>query len=252
MRQKAGEMLKLGYQLQVMAWPILWVLTAAVPASASGPLDATLYTTYQMNGTTVNLSVCGATQQSSGCYGSGTLGPFVRLGALIEGNQSVRLATNTVTRYIYALDIAAGANSNEVVLYVYKKTDIITSTSDTINVTLFKTVNLPLTGRAAALASMAANAKFLFIGTNQSTQAVRLQKSNFSIVESGSFSPPIPVTAITADKYGYVTVTFGGFSGFGVGNGFIVYGPDGKFQEDGGGASFMLSTDQAVLPLTFP
>jgi hypothetical protein len=227
-------------------------LSLVVPASASGPPDATLYTTYQINGASVDLSVCGSTQQSSGCYGSATLGPFVRLGALIEGNQSVNLAKNMVTRYIYALDIAAGTNSNGVDLYVYKKTDTITSTFDTVNVTLFKTVSLPLTGGSAASASMAANTTFLFIGTNQSTQAVRLQKSNFAIVESGSFSPPIPVTAVTADKYGYVTVTFGDPSGLEGGNGFMVYGPDGSLQEDGGGAPFMLSTDQAFLPTTFP
>jgi hypothetical protein len=244
-------MIRIGNKLSVIVC-IISALTLVVPASASGPPDATLYTTYQMNGATVELIVCGSTQLSSGCYGGGTLGPFVRLRALIEGNQSVNLAKNTVTRYIYALDIAAGTNSNGVDLYVYKKTDTITSTFDTVNVTLFKTVSLPLTGGSAASASMAANAKFLFIGTNQSTQAVRLQKSNFAIVESGSFSPPIPVTAVTADKYGYVTVTFGGFSGVGVENGSIVYGPDGSGQGDGGGALFMLSTDQAFLPTTFP
>ena len=245
-------MLKIGNQLQGMAWTICLALAVAIPASASGPLDATLYSTYQINGATVDLTVCGSTQQSSGCYGGGILGPFVRLGALIEGNQSVHPATNTVTRYIYALDLAAGSNSDGVKLYVYKRSDTITSTFDTVNVALFKTVSLPLTGGSAASASMAANTKFLFIGTNQSTQAVRLQKSNFAIVQSGNFSPPIPVTAITADKYGYVTVTFGKFSGFDVDNGMIVYGPDGSVREDGGGASFMLSTDQAVLPTTFP
>jgi hypothetical protein len=247
-----GEMLKIGNQVRVLAWTVCLALPGAVPASATGPLDITLYSTYQMNGATVDLTVCGSTQQSSGCYGGGSLGPFVRLGALIEGNQSVRKATNTVTRCIYALDLAAGLNSDGVTLYVYKRTDTITSTFDTVNVVLFKTVTLPLTGGSAAWASMAANTKFLFIGTNQSTQAVRLQKSNFAIVQSGSFSPPIPVTSITADKYGYVTVTFGKFSGFDVENGMIVYGPDGSVQQDGGGASFMLSTDQAVLPTTFP
>jgi hypothetical protein len=245
-------MLRIGNKLPAMAWIILLALTVVVPASASGPPDATLYTTYQMNGTTVDLSVCGSLQDSSGCYGGGTLGPFVRLGALIEGNPSVDLATNTVTRCIYALDIAAGSNSDGVDLYVYKKTDTITATYDTVVVTLIETVSLPLTGGSAASASMAANAKFLFIGTNRSTQAVSVQKSNFAIVELGGFFPPIPVTAITADQYGYVTVTFGKFSGFDVENGFNVYGPDGTVQESGGGASFMLSTVEAVLPTTFP
>ena len=196
--------------------------------------------------------MCGSTQESFGCYGEGALGPFVRLGALIEGNPSTNLTTNTVTRYIYALDIAAGTKSDGVDLYVYKKTDAITSTFDTVTVTLFKKVSLPLTGGTTASAAMAANAKFFFIGTNQSTEAVRLQKSNFAIVELAGFSPPIPVTAITADQYGYVTVTFGEFSGFDVENGSNVYGPDGSLGQSGGGASFMLNTNQAVLPTIFP
>jgi hypothetical protein len=164
----------------------------------------------------------------------------------------VDLQTNTVTRYIYALDIATGTNSNGVDLYVYKKTDTITATFDTVSVTLFKTLTLPLVGGSSASASMAANPKFLFIGTNRSDFSVRIQKSNFAIVRSGSFLPPIPVTAITADPYGYVTVAFGDFSGFDVNNGTVVYGSDGSVQQSGSGASFMLSTDQAVLPTTFP
>jgi hypothetical protein len=245
-------MLKIGNQFLLRASIILWTLTVAVPASASAPPDATLYTTYQTNGATVDLTVCGSTQQSSGCYGGGILGPFVRLGALIEGNPSVNLSTNTVTRYIYALDVAAGTNSDGVDLYIYKKTDVITATFDNVTVSLFKTVSLPLPGGSSVSASMAANAKFLFIGTNRGAHSVSVQKSNFAIVESGAFSPPIPVTAITADQYGYVTVTFGKFSGFDVNNGSVVYGPDGSVQQSGGGASFTLNTNQAVLPTTFP
>jgi hypothetical protein len=93
---------------------------------------------------------------------------------------------------------------------------------------------------------MAANNKFLFIGTNQSPQAVEIQKGTFSITQVGGFSPPINVSAITADQYGYVTITFGSFSSGD--NGFVVLGPKGELEEDGGGASFMLNTVQAVLP----
>jgi hypothetical protein len=91
---------------------------------------------------------------------------------------------------------------------------------------------------------MAGNKGFLFAGTNQSQSAVRIQKSNLSVTPIPGFSPPINVSAITADAYGYVTVTFGSFTGGE--SGFYVFGPDGLLREDGGGASFMLSTDQAV------
>lgn len=97
---------------------------------------------------------------------------------------------------------------------------------------------------------MAANNRFLFIGTNKSPDAVEVQKSTFSITQIGGFSPPINVSAITVDQYGYVTITFGSFNS--TDNAFFVLGPDGRGREDGGGAPFMLNTVQAVLPSTLP
>jgi hypothetical protein len=220
--------------------------------AVSGPPDATLFTTYSLDSLdqTVSWIVCGSTASSSGCFASGSLGPFGRAGALLEGNPSVNLKTNTVTRAIYVVDIASGVGGNGVVLYVYKKTDAVSSSFDTVTVTLSKTVTLPLTGGSTALCSIAANNGFLFIGTDQSPQAVRVQKSNFTLTTVGGFSPPINVTAITADKYGYVTVTQGHFSGGE--SGFSVFGPNGALQEDGGGADFMLNTVTAVSTTTLP
>ena len=228
------------------------VLAATIPAMAA-PIDSTLFTTYTINTahTSLNWVVCGSTQSSSGCYASGTLGPFARVGAVIEGNQSANLTTNTVTRLIYVLDIATGNTQTGVKLYVYKKTDTISPSFDTVNVSLVKTVSLTdIVGGTTAQASMAANTKFLFIGTNQSPTALKVQKGTYAITQIGGFSPPINVSAITSNKYGYVTVTFGSFSGpF---NGFVVFDPNGNSNEDGGGASFMLNTDQALLPSTLP
>jgi hypothetical protein len=233
--------------------PAAILLVFCVPGvSASGPPDQTLFTTYNIDASHTSLSwvVCGSTQQSSGCYAAGSLGPFGKIGALLEGNQSTNLTTNTVTRAIYVLDVATGGNLNGVKLYVYKKTDTVTATFDTVSVSLSKTISLPLVGGSSALASMAANTKFLFIGTNQSPSAVEIQKGTFTMTQIGGFSPPIDVSAITSDKYGYVTVTFGSFGGGE--SGFVVLGPDGAGREDGGGAPFMLNTDQAVLPSTLP
>jgi hypothetical protein len=248
-------MSNIGNKLLLAAWIILLFLSATVWVSAqttSGPPDETLFTTYNINAdrTSVNWVVCGSTQQSSGCYAAGSLGPFGKVGALLEGNQSSNLTTKTVTRAIYVVDIEAGSSLNGVTLYVYKKKDTVTSSFDTVSVTLSKTLSLPLIGGSSALASMAANNKFLFIGTNQSPSGLEVQKVTFAITQIGGFSPPINVTAITADKYGYVALTFGSFSGGE--NGFVVIGPDGFGREDGGGASFMLNTVQAVLPSTLP
>lgn len=227
----------------------LLILGAATPLHAA--IDSTLYTNYFLSGTTgVSYVVCGSTQQSSGCYGSGTLGPFGKIGAMLEGNPSTNLKTNTVSRTIYVLDVAYGPNGNEVALYVYKKSDTISPTFDTIAVTLTNTIVLPLTGGSTAQASMAANAGFLFIGTDQSPLAVRVQKSKFAQVQVGGFSPPINVTAITSNKAGYATVTYGTVASGQTGN--LEFGPDGSSQGGGGGAWFMLQTSQATLPSALP
>lgn len=234
----------------VLALTVSLLMTAA--AHAATPIDSTLYTSYFFGGSYQNLTlvVCGSTAQSSGCYGSAGLGPFGRVGAMIEGNPSYNLATNTVTRRIYVVDIAGGSSGTSVVLYVYKKTDVITSSSDTVTVTQISTLTLPLTGGSTAVCSMAANSGFLFIGTDQTPQAARVQKSNLSVATFGGFSPPINVTSITSDKYGYVTVTFGGFSS--ADNAFITFGPNGLGEGDGGGAWFMLSTDAGLSTNSLP
>lgn len=235
-----------------------WILTttivlltslATVPAAAQQPSapDSTLYTTFTINSSfsTVNWITCGSTQESDGCYGAGGLGPFNKVGALMEGNSTFK--GDVVTRAIYVVD---SGNATDVQLYVYKKTDTVTAGGDTVSVTLAKTITLPLTGGSNALTSMGGNDLFLFIGTSLSPQAVRVQKSNLAITQLGGFSPPLDVTSITADNYGYVTVTQGDFNSGE--SAFSLYGPNGEEQEDGGGSDFQLNTRVAAVPSTFP
>ncbi len=222
-----------------LAAMILLAFAALVPLHARGSAatptapDSTLYTTYSGNLTNVNWLVCGSTAQTEGCYASGSLGPFVGVGAMLESNPSVK--GDVVTREIYVVD---SGSADSVKLYVYKKTDTVTADTDMVVVTLARTVTLPLTGGSTALVSMAANNSFLFIGTNLSSEAMEVRKSNFTITQIGGFSPPSNVTSITSDEYGYVTVTQGDV--------FTVLGPDGLLQEDGGGTDFMLGTTQAL------
>jgi hypothetical protein len=102
---------------------------------------------------------------------------------MIEGLPTQNRTKGTVTRYIYVLDIAYGSGGNGVALYVYKKVDTVTSSDDTVSVTLFQTVSLPLTGGSATVASMAANTAFLYVGTNQDDLAVQMKKNNFAITQ---------------------------------------------------------------------
>jgi hypothetical protein len=167
---------------------------------------------------------------------------------LLEGNEYIQ--GDVVTRDIYIVDIARGTGGDEVKLYVYRKTDNITASYDTVTVKLIGAAVLPLVGGRTALCSMAANREFLFIGTDQSPQAVEVKKATLAASEIGGFSPPINVSSITADRYGYVTVTFGGFASGE--NGFYQFGPDGASVGDGGGAWFMLNTTLGLSTTTLP
>jgi hypothetical protein len=234
-------------QLFGFASMMMLVLTASIPLHA-GAIDSTLYTTYllESNNTKVNWVVCGSMGMNSGCFGIGNLGPFGRVGAMIEGDPVQNLKNNTVTRHIYVLDVASGSGGNGVALYTYKKVDSITANSDTITVTLLNTITLPLTGGEATVASMAANKTFLYIGTNQDQLGVELQKRNLTVTQFGEGISPDNVTSITADQYGYIAVIWGN------GSGSEQFGPNGKGLEEGGGAYFTLNTVQATLPSAIP
>jgi hypothetical protein len=227
---------------------LIFALISGTAPHCAAAIDSTLFTTYIMNTarTTLDWTVCGSTGGTNGCYGAGSLGPFGKVGGLIEGLPAQNLTRGTVTRYIYVVDVAY--KSTGVAIYVYKKVDTITST-DTISVTLFKIVALPLTGGSTTVASMAANKNFLYIGTNKDALAVQVRKSTFAISQYGQLSGPATVTAITSDQYGYITTTWTASVGS---DAFNVIDPNGASQGGGGGASFMLNTVQAVRPSTLP
>jgi hypothetical protein len=220
------------------------VTPAATTATASP--DAGLYVDYSFPNSykTVNLAVCGSLAGSNGCYGTGSMAPFGRVGAMIEGNPSVNAKTNTVWRDVYVVDQqSGGGSSTAVALYVYRITEVITAPTASVTVSLIKSIGLPLLGGSKAKTYLAANAKNLYIGTDQTQNAVVVAKSNYAVGSVGGFSPPINSSAITSDEYGYVDTSFGGLSE----SGFYVFGSDGGFVEDGGGANFLLGTTQALM-----
>ena len=238
----------MGKKRALLTLSMLLAISTMVPVrAAAAALDATLFTNYDIlpGFESVNWTVCGSLPGSDGCYGGGTLGPFGYAGALMEGPPSTK--GSTVTRDIYALDVGAG-NGTSVVLYVYKKTDTITSSIDSVSVTLSKTIDLSLTGGKSAVISMAANARFLFVGTNQGGVAIQIQKNNFKQTELlDQSSGGGVVTAITVDQYGFVTLNWIDSSGASANS---VYNPDGELVQEGGGAEFMLNTAQALLTST--
>ncbi len=228
---------------------LVLALTLGGPAWAAAP-DATLYTTYTVTTglTSASWLVCGATAQSEGCFAVGTLGPFGRIGAMLESHPATE--GQTVTRQVYVLDVASGTGGTGVTLFTYTKQDVITDSSDIVTVSLKSKIALPLTGGASVTGMMAANTKYICAGTSQSTQAVSIERSKGVVTGLGGFSPPLTVAAITADAYGYVTVTYGAPGA--QASGFYVFGPTGAYQGDGGGAQFMLDASNAVIPAPLP
>jgi len=92
--------------------------------AASPPPDAGLYTTYELGSSnTVIWGVCGSVFGGDGCVRGGSLGPFGKVGAMMETSAFFDMSTDTVTRWIYVVDIGSGSAHNGVRLYVYKKTD---------------------------------------------------------------------------------------------------------------------------------
>jgi hypothetical protein len=237
------------FRILALAAP-LGLFFSGDPAAAAAP-DATLVTSYfflDSARTEVAWSTCGQTQNTTGCYGGGNLGPLGKIGALLEGKPKVNSSTNTVTRNIYLLDIAAGNNLNQVQLYVYSKRDTITPDTDNVTVVLSQTISLPLKGGTTARALMAANDNFIFIGTSNGSHVVKLQKRTFAVTDIPSQGlPPLNVSAITANQYGYVTVTYGPFDPT-QNSAYDIYDQLGQNVQVGGGASFVVGTQEGALP----
>lgn len=158
--------------------------------------------------------------------------------------------TGTVTRKIYVIDVASGSTASGVSLFVYKRTDVVTADFDDMTVSLERKMSLPLVGGTNASVSMAENNAYLYVGTNRGTQAVSIDKRKWVVTPYTSGEPAVPVSAITADNHGFVTVTFAGAAG--IVSAFIIFDPTGAPISDGGGAQFMLDDSNAVTPIGLP
>lgn len=211
---------------------------AAGAALAGGPApDANLYTTYQVSPDHTSLSwiTCGATAQSSGCYGSGSIGPFERLCAVLQGAPVVN--GSKVVRRIYALDAGTAAGAAPV-LYEYVRTETVSPSYDAASVVLKRHAALPLTGGPGVPCFMAANAVAVYAGTATSYTGALVDRQSFAVGSLPGFSPPELMTAITADSRGYVAAQWSG--------GFYLFGPDGSLQGDGGGGALLLDSNNAL------
>jgi len=185
------------------------LLMSAGPVRAA-PLDQNITTSYTALGTSI-------TWQTAGEYNvppqsSGTLGPFNRACAIVEGKPVTK--GDAMSRSVYVLD-AGNGSANSVRLHVYTRTDKITSsggvTTDVETIVPHRSVVLSLTSAAGAACYMAANDTSVFVSSNANNQASIIDKKTFaeSTIQSYAAQNDGPVSQITASETGIVLVTFG-------------------------------------------
>ncbi|WP_233840514.1 hypothetical protein [Dyella sp. 2HG41-7] len=215
-----------------------------IPVPATPPLDSELYTQYSISGsyTTLNWSVCGSTQTTSGCYASGTMGPFGKIGAVIAGAESDDYASGIATQNIYVVDEAVNGGTG-VMLFVYQKKDVVTSSSDSTTTTPINAVSLSLTGGVGAHTYMVGNDNCLVVATDQGPHTLIIRKSDLSIRLIGGDSPPEAMSSITTDRNGFVVMTSGYSPST---SGFLTLMPSCYGDGDGGGGEFMINATNGV------
>ena len=226
------------------------LLPTASPAAT--PVDSALMTTYTLGPSfqQVIYLTCGNTQETSGCYASGELGPFGHVGAIIEGK--ARESGNVVTREVYVIDTASGATANGVTLSVYKKTDTVTASEDTVEVSLERSVPLPLKGGAHASCYVAGNPSYLYIATNTGPTAVQVKKAGFDLTTITSPTPDTTtrVFSISASTAGWVTIDFGGESPSDAS--YVNFNAVGQEFEQGGGNNAFINSEIGLSTFDLP
>jgi hypothetical protein len=208
------------------------------PVAAHGvALDAGLYSQYRLDGSgTIGFIVCGQLNVShGGCYSTPVLGKFEHACAVLDGEPRTNWNKSVITRAIYVLDKRT-SSGDAPLLYVFKRKDTISETYDDVSVTLVTKIELPMSGGAAAQCFSAANAAAVYVGTDLGPSAVSISKSTFDVQSV----LPQPVTSITADDRGFVSV-----SGH---DGSLVFDPTGVAVATGNGNSTVISTRNAWNP----
>ena len=227
-------------------------LFLAAPALANTPVDSTLYTTYILGPASQQIGyfVCGSTQESGGCFASGEIGPFGRVGAIIESEASE--SGDVVTRYIYVVDTASGASADGVTLSVYKKTDTVTASFDTVVVTFVRSAALPLKGGAHANCYVAGSTTYLYVGTDKDPNAVQVSKASLKLttISSGTSPPATRVLSISATTAEAVTIAFGGDSPSAAS--YVSYNAAGQQFEQGGGYNAYLNSEIGISTFDLP
>jgi hypothetical protein len=193
-------------------------------------LDKGLFATFENYQASVDFTVCGSTGNSEGCYGSAELSPpFDYACGVLEGKPKTK--GDTVTRAIYVLDKRT-STTDPVMLYVYERKDVIANSYDSVSANLKATINLGITGGAAAHCMMAGNLDYVYAGTDVGGAAF-VNKHSLALARLVGKTGSSTLLSITADDRGWVAVSYT--------DQFYVVDPHGNSFEDGGGTAAMIN-----------
>ena len=229
----------------VVVFTLVLAASVTVPCQAQNRnADSTLYTIYDGGDTSISWLTCGPLPQGSGCYDGGSLGPFVHACSIVQ-SVPAPLNPTTVLRYVYVLD--SGPTSGGATLSVFRRTDAISPSFDTITITRVAFIPMPdLVAGPGATCWMVQNPTFVYATTKQSWTVIAVNKANFSLSYFGGFG--VDVSGLTADSYGFVTIDWGSFFT----SDHAVLGPDGQVREFGPGTFFMINPTDGLDPRYFP
>jgi hypothetical protein len=205
----------------------------AASAHKSSPDDG-YYSFYEVSGGgSLELVIC----NKGGCY-PGFFDTFEQPCAVIETVPKVK--GTTMDRDIFIMD-KRNSESDPVTLSIYHRTDTSTGGGgDDFNVTFTKKIVLDITAGPAANCDMVMAPKYLYFGTNLSAVAERADLKKFKTERLDG-----PITQLTADSRGYVTLL--------TASGFDLFDPDGTPVLQGGGSPYeagnQVSTPMSVPPI---
>ncbi len=181
-------------------------VTTAATVVATTPF---FYTTYQRYGANLLWVTCGHDTTSSGCYGSGDLGPFGRPCALAGDGPNVVVAD------------ASPANPQQTLLYFYTRVE-----SNRPTATLVRTVPVAIPASATATCHLAVRGNLAWFGTSASPTFYKVDLGT-GIATAGSTCGGNTSEITVSDKAVVVSQT----------NCYSAFDLTGVMQEDGGQAS---------------
>ena len=128
-----------------------------VATSPAAFASSYFYTTYEVSSSHQGISwvTCGHDTQSSGCYGSGSLGPFGRACAVAGSSKQVVVA-----------DAMANGQS---ALYIYRQEE-----SSSPSAKLLRTVPIAIPASATAECHLATGGQYAWFGTSENSQYAKV------------------------------------------------------------------------------